>query len=145
MANEIEKVDVGEIPDVKVGNLEDVRKIKAEEFNMIDGNGKTAYEIAVVKDGFFERAIKWSAKTIAGQNTVGKIGHWLKDGLSAIGILPPALNKGSDLVGNLVNRKKNKSDMNWIVERLQERSTWRGMVAAATAVGVLAYGCRSNG
>lgn len=88
------------------------------------------------KQGWFKRATAKLQNTIAGQTTAGKVGGRLKDIATRVGVLPGWINETTDQIGDSLKSQQKENDMYWITNRLQEKSTWRGIVTALTALGV---------
>lgn len=97
---------VVEIHEGEKKDIEKFKKIKVESLS-----GKEKVEIAVPKDSFLERSFRFAVTTIAGENGIGRAGAVVKDALSQLGLLPPVLNKGSDLIGNALKRKQTNKPM----------------------------------
>lgn len=70
--------------------------------------------------------------TWQGKTQVGRIAGTVLDVAELIA--PSWAVKTRDLLQSKTNKEEN--DMNWIIERLQEKTTWRGIIAAATALGM---------
>lgn len=116
---------------------------KLEKAEISDKQSKE-WESRYGKKGFWNKVKDVGNKikqTLAGQTVVGKIGKKIKDVASDFGILPPWINKATDAVGSTLKVKtKQRSNMNWLLNRLTERSTWRGVIVALTSAGVLTLG-----
>lgn len=110
-------------------DLENLKKIKIED---LTAREKSMVEIVVPKDSFLERGFRFVVKTIAGQNGIGRAGAVVKDALSQVGLLPPVLNKGSDLIGNALKRKQNISTMD--KPKLLSKTVWSAIIIALTAL-----------
>lgn len=89
----------------------------------------------VDKVPWYRKPLKKLKQTLAGETLAGQIGSAVKDGLTYFGVLPTFINKASDAIGAKF-QTKDLGRMNWIINRLKERSTWRGIVGLATAVGL---------
>lgn len=126
-----EFLDKPEKIDLDNGNLENLDKF---EFK---APKKDIADIAVPKDNLLKRIFRSAKKLIMGRNKAGrKIGY----GLDLMGVFVPVVSKIRNASKGLLGLNKSKqnkgNDMNWIVNRLKEKSTWRGVIAVLTAVGV---------
>jgi len=100
-------------------------------------------EAFLIEDGFFKKIGSAITKTVAGRTTVGRV---LGIGLDVATFVFPygskidSIRKTTKTLLGLDQRKfkyqPNISIMNWILNRLKEKSTWRGLVTVATGFGV---------
>lgn len=88
-------------------------------------------------DSIFEKS-KWNKtkeffKNLWNGNN--KVGQYLGLGLDAgETFLPSWIGRIRDIIQSKTQPKPD-SNMNWVINRLQERSTWRGIITALTAIG----------
>lgn len=111
-------------PDQKVGD----RNIKYDSFR----------EAYTVEDTFWEASLEWLRNTANGRN---KVGWYIGRGLDIAEIVAPipVVGKIRKIAKQSLNLNKTRNevrDMDWIINRLDEQSTWRGIIAAATGVGM---------
>lgn len=100
-------IEKATLKDQRLVDLDQVHRIRLEDMKA----DVEPVEIAIPKKGFIGRAFNWGIRTIAGQTRVGKIGSVIKEGLSKIGVVPPVLNQGADIIGNLAKRKQKEKPM----------------------------------
>lgn len=81
----------------------------------------------------WERFKHKAKQTWSGKN---KVGRYLGLGLDLVeGALPKPVSRIRDIIQSQTQTKED-TNMNWLLNRLQERSTWRGIIISLTAVGV---------
>lgn len=109
----------------------EVAKKKAKD------DGKEISDYVESKDSALESIVSSGRKLIAGENLAGKIGGKVKDVLKRFVPLGEEIDSVTDEIGDSLKTKpEDRGNMNWIINRLKEKTTWRGIVAAFTALGV---------
>lgn len=117
-------------PQTEPDELEDVedKDIKYSSF-------KEAY---TAEDSFWKASWEWLRNTANGRN---KAGWFIGRGLDIVELIAPLpyvgkVRKIAKKALNLNTIQNEVEDMNWIKNRLGEKTTWRGIVAFATGVGI---------
>lgn len=100
-------IEKATLKDQRLVDLDQVHRIRLEDMKAEAPD----VEIAIPKRGFLGRVFNWSIRTIAGETRIGKIGSSVKNILSKSGIVPPVLNQGADIIGNLAKRKQQEKKM----------------------------------
>lgn len=114
--------------------------IKHEPLKKVEPSEHSMVYYALHKDSGLDRIFRSVLETLTGKNAVGRTIGDIKDILSFVvpyGHSIDALTDGiSDVIKKEVNTNKKRGHMNWLLDRLKEKSTWRGIFAALTALGV---------
>lgn len=117
-----------------------VPDVAENQIDSVPEDSKEYYEShSKKKKGIWQTA----KQIIAGRNNVGKVIGFGLDTLtffaphgSKIDKLRQKGKQALNLNEQKFNYQSNNNDMDWLVNRLKEKSTWRGIVAFLTAVGV---------
>lgn len=122
--------------DKNVGDLETDLDIEGE-VPELSAKQKEQFKNRYGKTSVWQKVKDFGSNLIRGKN---KIGRYLGLGLS-VGetFLPKWIGRIRDMTQSKT-QPKNDNNMNWLLNRLTERSTWRGVIVALTSAGILTLG-----
>ena len=130
MSKELEIARVAELPHVKVSDDSEI------DFDLklahISKQTLDKYHDALNPRLSFGYRLR---RFLSAQNEAGRIAKTVKDFALIFVPYGRQINTLTDFVTEQLTPKKN-TNMNWIKNRLKEKSTWRGIVTVLTALGV---------